>query len=264
MTDSLSDVIVDAVDAVDAALEEKTRDRIHAAHEKLAAAVVAYDQAVAAATAAEKAQIEQRFGRRLTDLKRQASRLPRGEKGTAAILSRDAGSVPFIEQRAPGKSIQEVRGTFYKRGEKPQHTVGGDVEAWCGPCGGMKTHSIVAMVGDEPAQVVCQSCGARHNYRTTPARKSGAGEGLPSSTGARKPSGPTREQLEAEKRERDKQALRAELAAAQNVRQFSPKERYKAGEIIEHPEHGRGKVETVTRGSLLVRFGHGLRPVDLS
>jgi hypothetical protein len=57
--------------------------------------------------------------------------------------------------------------------------------------------------------------------------------------------------------------LRSELQAATNVRPFSPKERYKAGEIIEHPEHGRGKIETVTRGSLLVRFARGLRPLDL-
>ena len=262
--DALAESIVDAVDAVDAALEEKTRDRVHAAHEKLAAAVAAYNLAIASTSADEKPQVEQRFGRRLTDLKRQAARLPRGEAGRAVALSRDAGSVPFIEQRAPGKSIQEVQGTRWRRGEKPRATVGGDVESWCGPCGGMTTHSIIAMVGDEPAQVLCQACGARHNYRTTPARK-GANESPVSSSRARRTSaGPTREQLEAEKRERDRQALRAELASAQNVRQFSPKERYKAGEIIEHPEHGRGKIETITRGSLLVRFVHGLRPVDLT
>jgi len=261
---TLAESIVDAVDAVDSALEEKTRERVRAAHEKLAAAIANYDQAIAGASPEEKPLVEQRFGRRLTDLKRQAARLPRGEAGRAATLSRDAGSVPFIEQRAPGKSIQEVQGTRLKRGEKPRATVGGDVEAWCGPCGGMTTHSIIAMVGDEPAQVLCQACGARHNYRTTPARE-GVSEGLPSAGRARKTSAaPTREQLEAEKRERDRQALRAELAAAQNVRPFSPKERYKAGEIIEHPEHGRGKIETITRGSLLVRFAHGLRPVDLS
>src|SRR5436189_31189 len=49
------------------------------------------------------------------------------------------------------------------------------VEAWCSPCGGLTEHSIVAMVGDEPKQVVCQSCGGRHGYRMTPARK-GTGE----------------------------------------------------------------------------------------
>ncbi|HJZ84123.1 MAG TPA: hypothetical protein VKN99_03090 [Polyangia bacterium] len=261
---ALPDLIVDAVDAVDIALDEKGRERVRSAHEKLTAAVSTYSQVLASLDAAEKAQVEQRFGRRITDLKRQAARLPRGEAGRTAELARDAGSVPFIEQRAPGKSIQEVQGTARRRGEKPRHTVGGDIEAWCGPCGGLTTHSIVAMVGDEPAQVICQTCGAKHNYRVTPARKGGAPEATAAPSPRARSASPSREQLEAEKRERERMELRKELAAATNVRPFSPKERYKAGEIIDHPEHGRGKVETVTRGSLLVRFGHGLRPVDLS
>ena len=43
------------------------------------------------------------------------------------------------------------------------------------------------------------------------------------------------------------------------MRVFDPKERYKAGEIIVHPEYGRGKIENVLRSSLLVRFS-GRRP----
>jgi RNase P/RNase MRP subunit POP5 len=41
------------------------------------------------------------------------------------------------------------------------------------------------------------------------------------------------------------------------VRSFDPKARYRAGEILSHPEFGRGKVETVLRSSLLVRFSVG-------
>ena len=48
-----------------------------------------------------------------------------------------------------------------------------------------------------------------------------------------------------------------EVAAAATVRIFDPKERYKAGEIIVHPEYGRGKIENVLRSSLLVRFPIG-------
>jgi hypothetical protein len=260
---SLSELIVEAVDAIDLALEEKTRVRILAGHEKLAVAVAAYDQVFAAASAAEKMELEKRFGRRITDLKRQTSRLPRGEKGRAAELSRDAGSVPFIEQRAPGKSIQEIAGPPRDRSQKrPKYTVGGEVEAWCGPCGGLRTHNIFALLDDEPQQVICQACGGRHGFRTTPARKgTGLAESAPPVQRSR---GPTAEQIEAEKKERAKMELRKELQTAEKVRSFSPKERYKAGEIIEHPEHGRGKVETVTRGSILVRFGHGLRPLDLT
>ena len=59
-------------------------------------------------------------------------------------------------------------------------------------------------------------------------------------------------------------ALAEELATASTVRPFNPKERYKAGEIISHPEYGRGKIENVLRASLLVRFSRsGLKPLSL-
>jgi hypothetical protein len=261
--DGLADLIVDAVDAVDLALEEKTRDRVAAAHARLSAAVSTYQELVASTSGGERAQIEQRFERRITDLKRQAARMPQGAMGRAAELARDAGSVPFLEQRAPGKSIQEIAGAP-RRGEKPRYSTGGEVEAWCGPCGGLRTHNIYALVNGEPRQVICQSCGAKHGFRTTPARKN---EALPSaaprSGGGYRGAGPSNADREAERKQKELAALRSELQAATNVRPFSPKERYKAGEIIEHPEHGRGKIETVTRGSLLVRFARGLRPLDL-
>jgi hypothetical protein len=258
--DQLPELIADAVDAIDAALEEKTRARVMAGHDKVNHAVRTYDEVLAAAEG-ERAQVEQRYGRRITDLRRQAARLPAGAMGRDAKLSVDAGSVPFIEQRAPGKSIQEIAGPG-RRDARPKYTTGGEVDAWCGPCGGMRTHNIYALVGGEPQQVICQSCGARHGYRTTPARKAAAADGAPRASAG--PSGPTREQLEQERRQKEQMALRRELADATEVRSFSPKERYKAGEIIEHPEHGRGKVENITRGSILVRFAHGLRPLDLS
>ena len=59
-------------------------------------------------------------------------------------------------------------------------------------------------------------------------------------------------------------ALQKELPEALEPRPFDPKGRYKAGEIIAHPEHGRGKIENVLRGSLLVRFLEGLRPLNLA
>ena len=38
------------------------------------------------------------------------------------------------------------------------------------------------------------------------------------------------------------------------MRSFDPKARYRPGDVISHPEFGRGKIETVLRSSLLVRF----------
>jgi hypothetical protein len=47
------------------------------------------------------------------------------------------------------------------------------------------------------------------------------------------------------------------VAEAEHIRTFNARERYKVGEIISHPEYGRGKVETVLRSSLLARFPTG-------
>ncbi len=62
---------------------------------------------------------------------------------------------------------------------------------------------------------------------------------------------------EARRKAAELRALGEEVAAAETVRAFDPRERYKAGEIISHPEFGRGKIENVLRSSLLVRFPNG-------
>ena len=137
--------------------------------------------------------------------------------------------------------------------------VGGEVDAWCGKCGDTKTHNVIAMVGSDPKQVLCQACGSRHSYRTGPARKRAA-DGIRETTSARAQA-PDRE---AARKTELLRALGEEVANAATVRVFNPKERYKAGEIISHPEYGRGKVENVLRSSLLVRFARsGLKPLSL-
>jgi hypothetical protein len=72
----------------------------------------------------------------------------------------------------------------------------------------------------------------------------------------------TREQAEAKRKEEARFALLKELAEAPVVRPFVTRERYKAGEIVQHPEHGRGKIENVLRGSILVRFRDGLKSLS--
>ncbi|HEY8927162.1 MAG TPA: hypothetical protein VIU64_22420, partial [Polyangia bacterium] len=158
------------------------------------------------------------------------------------------------------RRITGVSWTHDRRAPTSGLHVGGEVEAWCGKCEGLKTHNIVAMVGDTPRQVLCQACNSRHNYRTGPARKRESAEaGSGAGTERRAAVDP-----EAAKRAETQRALATELASASEVRSFNPKERYKAGEIISHPEYGRGKIENVLRSSLLVRFSRaGLKPLML-
>jgi hypothetical protein len=135
---------------------------------------------------------------------------------------------------------------------RPKPGVGQDIESWCGPCGEMMNPSIVAMIGDLPRQVVCQTCGGRHGFRSTPARKPAAAN-VPEVIGFRG----TQNAERAEKKAEELRALAREVAEAAEVRPFDAKARYKPGEFIDHPQFGRGKVETVLRSSLLVRFANG-------
>jgi hypothetical protein len=259
----LTEEIRDLALQVSSALERvEERDLVAATHVAVERVSQRYRDFYAALTDGEKITVDRTIGRRMLDAKRLASQLPR--VGTVSATTPDrrvSGASEVGERRITGVSWGAGNRASGGAGGKK---VGGDVEAWCGPCGGLTDHSIVAMVGDEPKQVVCQRCNGRHGYRTTPARKT-SGESEP--TGV--PAVSSGAEREAQRRGDDKaaqqRALANEIALATDVRQFDPKGRYKAGEIILHPEHGRGKIETVLRSSLLVRFGvGGLKSVMLT
>jgi hypothetical protein len=223
-----------------------------------------YQELIAQLHGAEREQAERRVGRRVMDLRRAAEGLTKRASGTAVASAVDAG-LPFLMQRAPGKSI-EARPEARPRGA-PRYHVGGEVEAWCGKCREMREHHIVAIVDGEPKQVICQTCRSRHGYRTEPsARDVARGAATPSASGdgggTTKRVATAEQQEEARRMER-RRALIKELDAVAEPRRFDPRGRYKVGEIIFHPEHGKGKIENVLKGSLLVRFREGLKPVNL-
>jgi hypothetical protein len=261
----LTEEIRDLALQVNTALERvEERDLVAAAHVAVERVSQNYRAYFATLSEGEKLQVERTIGRRLADTKRLASTLPRvGTIATSTPDRRVSGASEVGERRITG--VSWGAGNRAASNSASKLKVGGDVEAWCSPCGELKEHSIVAMVGDVPKQVVCQSCNSRHNYRTTPARKTAAevAAATPSyfaSTGGSR---------EATRRDEEKaaaqRALANEVAVATEVRTFDPKGRYKSGEIILHPEHGRGKIETVLRASLLVRFGvGGLKSVMLN
>src|SRR5262245_52213779 len=45
--------------------------------------------------------------------------------------------------------------------------LGGDIDAWCGKCKMMLTHTIEAMVGEKPARVLCNTCKSSHAYKAS-------------------------------------------------------------------------------------------------
>jgi hypothetical protein len=250
LTDEIRDVALLVHSAQERAEDREIVKNAHLAVERLS---VHYRELCSTGSEAERAAIERKLGRRVTDLRRMASTLPR----IGVLASEHTG-----DQASAGPSgVQERRitGVSWRIDQPPRASdfsltlrVGGEVDSWCGPCDGLTTHHIIAMVDQMPKQVVCQACGGRHGYRTTPARKSPAE--IAAQASAPKESEAARR---AEQKAEELRALGREVAEAENSRTFNARERYKVGEIISHPDYGRGKVETVLRSSLLVRFPTG-------
>jgi hypothetical protein len=242
------------------------RDVVAATHHAVERLSGRYREYFDSLSEGDKLKAERTLGRRMADIKRLASLLPRIGTVTSSVSTPDraAGKSDVGERRITGVSWGAGSRASGAGGSRLR--VGGDVEAWCSPCGGLKEHSIVAMVGDEPKQVVCQSCNGRHGYRTTPARKGPEVEATAGTSSGRSSTPQEREaQRKADQKATEMRALQAVGARATDIRDFDPKGRYKAGEIIYHPEYGRGKIETVLRSSLLIRFTlGGLKSVILN
>lgn len=254
------------MDAVELALDElaphsqklETRAQVETLSARYRERIGAYDSGDP-----DRWEVERRIGRKIVDLQKLAMSLPAPPQGKPAEQRASNEFFATREGKSSRKPFTPGVGSAGRAAEGKRYSVSGDVEAWCGPCNDLKTHTIVAMVGDEPAQVVCQVCNSKHKFRLEPARgkKAGAGAGA----GAATPSGrtPSSTSPPPSSKMDEKNAFINELRMADSVRPFSPKERYKSGEIIEHPEFGRGRIENALPNSLLVRFAAGLRPVKL-
>jgi hypothetical protein len=260
--EQLTDEIREASLQVHQAQERmEERDVVAAALETVEQLAQRYRALMQSLEGGEQLRAERLLGRRVVDIKRLASLLPKIPAATAeSTPDRVAGGGAPGQRRITGVSWQHDR-VAPSAGLR----VGADIESWCGKCGQSTTHNIVAMVGADPKQVLCQVCGSRHTHRTTPARarSSTAGAASGGDDGELRPR--VAVDPEAQRRAANLRALGEELAAAPQVRRFDPKERYKAGEVIAHAEYGRGKVENVLRSSLLVRFSiGGLKSLMLS
>jgi hypothetical protein len=264
---ALAKKVADASFQVSTVVESETEPELHevdACHNAVAEVIALWNEVVNATPENQRLGLERTHGRRVTDLRRLAAKLPQKSMGrTARPAAPSAAGFPDYHLRMdPVSGIKPGGGAPMNAAEegrkiKTEHSVGGLVEAWCGPCGGLREHTIVAMVSGTPKQVICESCGGRHGYRTTPARSKEK-----SASGPATKERMTRGQVEQTRREVARTALQKELASATEVRSFQARQRYKVGEIIEHQQFGRGKIENVLKGSLLVRFRDGLKSVN--
>jgi hypothetical protein len=112
---------------------------------------------------------------------------------------------------------------------------GDDTDTYCGRCKAERAHHVVALNADGvPATVICRTCGGQHRFHgKKEANAPAAGRHRHKSTEAARP-------------KRD--------APTGPARAYSPKEVYAAGDWIEHPKFGQGRVEQARGGKIEVRF----------
>jgi hypothetical protein len=135
------------------------------------------------------------------------------------------------------------------RGNKKEP--GGTIDSWCGKCKMVLAHTIEAMVGDKPARVQCNTCRSQHSYKASepsstrrPARAREAGDSPAPTPKTRS----TRYQTLLKGKD---------MAVAKN---YSTKDRYEPGDVVQHPSFGFGVTTAVKDGTKIeVLFESGLK-----
>jgi hypothetical protein len=215
-----------------------------------------YKEVLAGLDEKTKFAAERAYGRRIVDVQKMATRLPAAAAGKPAEKTVQN---EFLMRRAPTSSRPPMTPGLQpgeQRRDRSKVGVTSEIDAWCGRCAMVRTQVVAAVVGNDPAQVVCQVCGTRSRYREGPARAKKDAPARPRAAPSKPPP--------PDPKEKERNELLEALRSAENVRPYLPKERYKVGEIIQHPEHGRGKIENTLPRSLLVRFAGGLKPLKLT
>jgi len=126
------------------------------------------------------------------------------------------------------------------------YSAGEDIESWCTKCKLELGHTIIAMVGNLPKRVKCNTCNSEHNYRAKPARKQKTG-----ASGQRKKA--------RGKTYKDYLTLLTE-ADRSSARGYSIKSTFSENDVIKHPKFGTGLVQSrVKANKIEVLFENGPR-----
>ena len=129
-----------------------------------------------------------------------------------------------------------------------QYSAGDHITSKCTKCKDTTNHTIVAMVGDTVARVVCNTCGGTHNYRDAKVKKAAPR----SKTSAAKPA-------KISKLEANWEAL-INTADPADSSPYNIKMVVKVGDIIQHPSFGLGCViNTIKPNKMEVSFRSGIK-----
>jgi len=119
-------------------------------------------------------------------------------------------------------------------------SVGDRVDARCTKCRKILNHTIVAMVEDRPARVLCNTCGGEHNYRA------------PTVTGGKTKTTTTKKAATKKNVEDKKHLSKADRQQWENIQSEMDTSKavpytmdgiFSVGALIEHPVFGLGLVE---------------------
>jgi ribosomal protein L37E len=126
--------------------------------------------------------------------------------------------------------------------------VGGEIDVPCRRCGEVTTHTILALVGGEPARVMCQRCKSQHAFH----REAGA---------QKKPARPRAEKTSLTGRPAG--GTFAEVSRGKDLSRaipYDPHRTFAAGEVVRHPVFGVGVVSALREGGkMLVVFPDQIR-----
>jgi hypothetical protein len=121
--------------------------------------------------------------------------------------------------------------------------VGGEVDALCSKCELTLAHTVIAMVGDKPAKVKCNTCKGEHKFRPRAGAVAPAG-----SVVKKKAARPPREK---------KVVVTFEELLASRKRPpvpYSVRRRFVVDDVVDHPTFGVGFVNAVRIDKIDVTF----------
>jgi hypothetical protein len=138
--------------------------------------------------------------------------------------------------------------------------VGKNIDAFCARCGLTLAHIVLYEVGGAVQGVKCKTCGAEHRYRgPKPARQRDIAEERRTARAA-----PRTPRTVRPADSRLWEQRNAAVAPDAVVWDYKLTERYEKGDVIAHPQFGRGFVETITPDSIQVLFREGRKALAMN
>lgn len=128
--------------------------------------------------------------------------------------------------------------------------VGSDIDAYCTKCKAVLAHTLVALEGQKPRRVKCNTCGGEHNYRPSKPQ--------PKVPAAKTPK--AAKTAAASKKTRQNWADAMQEASAKPRKVYTMSGSYAEGDWIEHAVFGLGCVQSFTPPhKITVRFADSTR-----